>query len=226
MNTGTLDELLSEIELLMQYAVPPGHLEEATELVRRHEDDRMALTLFHAFYSHLPDAVDDAVKAIRLVAHNQGTFLLAAQTLNSRYLYLANNEEVHFLGTPAEGVWDAEVLDFFGFADRKALLEKIRNLDELPEYKPLPLDMDRCPVCATGNGEYHTLGCPVEVCPWCGGQLAACNCRFTQLGEELLDDESQLELLLEKINEAGRIPFDAERHRPGYPASSAGLDTD
>jgi hypothetical protein len=34
-----------------------------------------------------------------------------------------------------------------------------------------------CPDCAAGVGEYHVLGCDVEQCPYCGGQLIFCDCR-------------------------------------------------
>jgi len=80
-----------------------------------------------------------------------------------------------------------------------------------------------CPVCAVGVGEYHTLGCPVEVCPWCEGQLTYCNCRFEQLDLEQLDDEADIERLLEKLEATGRIAFDSAQ-RPAYPTMDGDED--
>ena len=62
----------------------------------------------------------------------------------------------------------------------------------------------------------HTLGCPVEICPWCGGQLTYCNCRFTRMDIDAMEKIEQIEKLLELLEEAGRIAFKKE-HSPGYP---------
>jgi len=40
----------------------------------------------------------------------------------------------------------------------------------------------RCHDCGCKEGELHQLGCGMEVCPLCGGQLISCNCHLTQLG--------------------------------------------
>src|SRR3954447_17239662 len=34
-----------------------------------------------------------------------------------------------------------------------------------------------CPDCGAGPGEFHELGCDIEQCPYCGGQLISCDCR-------------------------------------------------
>jgi len=34
----------------------------------------------------------------------------------------------------------------------------------------------RCHDCNTLKGRYHHLGCDMEECPICGGQLIACGC--------------------------------------------------
>jgi hypothetical protein len=36
---------------------------------------------------------------------------------------------------------------------------------------------ERCPACGAKAGDYHVLGCDVEQCPYCGGQLISCDCR-------------------------------------------------
>jgi hypothetical protein len=67
------------------------------------------------------------------------------------------------------------------------------------------------------TGDYHILGCPVEVCPWCEGQLSRCGCRFEQLGLEALEDEEELEELERLLEEKGRVPY-AAWQCPSYPS--------
>lgn len=41
---------------------------------------------------------------------------------------------------------------------------------------------DTCHDCGAKEGEIHQRGCDMEKCPFCGGQLISCNCRYTKLG--------------------------------------------
>lgn len=85
------------------------------------------------------------------------------------------------------------------------------------EYEPVNATGSKfCPVCSAAEGEYHLLGCPVEICPWCDGQLSRCSCRFAQLGVDMLEDEKELEELERLLKEKGRIPY-AREQRPSYP---------
>jgi hypothetical protein len=34
----------------------------------------------------------------------------------------------------------------------------------------------KCGDCGTKEGEYHHIGCDIEVCPKCGFQLITCDC--------------------------------------------------
>jgi len=215
---------LAEIKLLVQYAVPPEDISRAVGLVEKHGSDLIALNLFHAFYSFLPEGREDAIRIIRQLDRRQGTFLLCATTGLDDYLYLVSAEQAEFLGPFAQGIWEEEVLAFFGYQNREVFLRKNQKLDAFPVYVPAQLQPDLCPVCHAADGEFHTLGCPVEICPWCGGQLTSCACRFNRFGKSGPQNEGQLENLLGLLNKKGRIPFCAEEHRPSYPVTPLDLD--
>lgn len=219
----TLDQRLADIKLLMRYAVPPDDLAKAIALVEKHTADSVGLNIFHAFYSYLPEGLEDAITVLRLLDRRQGTFLVCASTGLADYLYLVTGEQAEFLGLFSEGIWEDEVLAFFNLENREAFLKKYGDLSTFPVYVPAHLHTDLCPFCHVADGEIHTLGCPVEVCPWCGGQLTSCGCRFTLLGRSDLKSESQLEELLTLLNKKGRLPFSAEEHRPAYPITPLDL---
>jgi len=214
-----MDELgrqLERIRLLMDYAVPDTAREEAEDLLVMYEEDRVALDLLHEFYSFLPEGENDGVREIRLLARKQGIFLLAAITVRSAYIYLVSSEGIEFQGLLDDGLWDRELLAFFGFKSRAQCRRQCAHPEELSVYEPVGRDLDLCPACLAGVGEEHELGCPVEVCPWCGGQLIHCNCRFDQLGLDTIESEGEL-LRFEKLLEGrGRIPYSREQ-RPAFP---------
>jgi hypothetical protein len=215
----TINERLAEIKLLMDYAVSADHRQQSLDLLSAYDRDLVALNLLHAFYSYLPEAIEDGVRELRLAARRQGNFLLVALTFHSSYYYLANMESAEFLGEYSEGIWEEEVLDFFELGNGENLPRL--ELASLPLYKSAQQDLNLCPVCSAAAGEVHILGCPVEVCPWCGGQLTTCNCRFLQLGQSSLDQDLQIETLAEKLEEKGRIPYEPMSQRPSFPTVEA-----
>lgn len=200
---------------LMEYAVPEERMEEAEDLLDIYRNDSIALELLHEFYSYLPEARNDWVREIRLVGRRQGMFLLAAITPVNCYVYLVSSEGIEFQGILAEGPWDGDLLDFFGYGSR----EKFRELSRSPEgfniYEPLDIDRDICPACHAATGELHELGCPVELCPWCGGQLVYCSCRYDQLGAESFSTEEDIIRFEDILNRRGRVPYSPEQ-RPSY----------
>ncbi len=216
-NMDSLFSIKKEITLLIRYGAPEEHQDDLLQLIDHYENDIIALRLLHHFYSFLPDAREEAIVSLRILARRQGKFLLCTITHDSAYLYLVTSDRAEFTGTLAEGLWDVAVLDFFGFNGRDDFLKRFQEWDDLPIHEPTPLDQLLCPACLVEHGDLHILGCPVEICPWCDGQLTNCECRFIQLNKEKLAAESHIEALLEKLAEKGRLPFDAENHRPNYP---------
>ena len=213
----TLSDCKKDIQFLMKYAVPKDQVETAESLMKKYETDIIALNLLHSFYIHLPEGRDDSVQGLRLLTRRQGVFLICVSTGNGmHYLYVVNNEAAHIIGTMAEGIIDRELLDFFGYTDNREVLALTREPEKLKEYLPVTADANLCPSCQVAEGEFHTLGCPVEICPWCNGQLTYCNCRFTRLNTDAMDKVSQIEKLLELLEEQGRIAFKKD-HGPGYP---------
>lgn len=45
--------------------------------------------------------------------------------------------------------------------------------------EPFPMRSDKCGDCGATKGKLHKLGCDIERCPNCKGQLATCNCNFS-----------------------------------------------
>ncbi|MDX1776301.1 MAG: hypothetical protein R3297_06940 [Desulfobulbales bacterium] len=213
----TVKECKKDIEFLMKYAVPKKQMETAKALLEKYEADIIALNLLHNFYVNLPEGEDDSVNGIRLLTSRQGVFLLCVFTGNGmNYLYIVNRVAAYILGTLAEGIIDRELLDFFGYADNSSVLSLTNKPEDLQVYEPYSADSKLCPSCHVSEGEFHTLGCPVEICPWCKGQLTYCNCRFNKLNTDTLDKVAQVEELMELLEEEGRISFKKE-HSPGYP---------
>lgn len=224
---GTMDELEKKrrhIRTLMRYAAPDEALDAALDLLLLFRDDRTALTVLEEFYSFLPEAKNDWIKELRLVARQRGVFLIAAVASEDAYLYLVSSEGIEFNGSLREGWLDRDLLDFFAFESAEAFQQAVKDTEQIPEYQPLQTDPDLCPACQAATGEPHELGCPVEICPWCGGQLIHCDCRFEQLGVDELSERDLLrfEALLE---EQGRVAYSPEQ-RPSFADEGPGVEVD
>jgi len=217
-----LQEKRDHIRKLMQYSVPEEQLDPALDLLVIFRDDRIALMVLQEFYSYLPDAEEDWIKELRLVGRQGGVFLVTVVTSGDAYLYLVSNEGIEFHGSLLEGYLDNELLDFFGFESSADFKEAGQNPENFPVYQPLQGDIDVCPACHAATGEVHELGCPVEICPWCGGQLIHCTCRFEQLETDAIADEQDLFHLEELLEQKGRIVYSPEQ-RPNFADEGPGI---
>lgn len=212
----TLKKLRAEIKLLIPYAVPAEEQAAALEFLESFKKDQFALNVIRDFYRTLPDALEEALLKISVVEEKEQVFLLLLSTARHHYLYLTNDEEGLFLGEWEQGLLDTHVLSFFDYRDAEAFKKEHHSMEACREYCSLErMDEAICPSCGVNTGELHTLGCPVEVCPWCGGQLNYCNCRFEQVDVEELNDERKLTELEEKLEKKGRIPY-AKEQRPTF----------
>lgn len=213
----------AETRLFIRYAVPEEEQAAATRLLDGYRDNLMVLRLLSEHYRNLPEACEEAVIRIAEIARRQGVFLFAAVTAGSAFLYVVSSDAVVYLG-PYRIELEQELLDFFGFSGQQDYLARcppVGTLRELEEdASGLPVC---CPVCGVAEAESHLLGCSVEICPWCDGQLTSCGCRFTQLQLEEIETDEHLAAFERILVEKGRIAFQAE-HRPAYPGTSSGLD--
>lgn len=211
-----LKQIMTDIQLLIRYAVPEAEQASAYDYVESFHRDRFALVIIKDFYRTLPDAREESLVKISMIEQKEQVFLLLLSTLNHHYLYLTNDEEGTFLGEYEDGIADGHILAFFEYPDLEAFGKAHKSVEAYREYLPLErLNENICPSCGVESGDIHTLGCPVELCPWCGGQLKHCNCRFDQLGVEELKDEAKLEELEGKLEAKGRIPY-AKEQRPSF----------
>ncbi len=220
---GGKSDGIAEIRLFIGYAVPEEEQAAAARLLDGYRDNPMVLRLLSEHYRNLPEACEQAVVRIVEIARRQGVFLLTAVTAGSAFLYAVSSDAVVYLG-PYRMELEQEILDFFGFSGQQEYLAHCPPVGTLREFAQeesgLPVC---CPVCGVAEGEPHLLGCSVEICPWCDGQLTSCGCRFTQLKLEELETDEHLAAFERILVEKGRIAFKAE-HRPAYPGTSAGLD--
>jgi hypothetical protein len=199
----------------MDSVVPEEFRAEAEDLLEMYRDDRIGLVLLLEFYSHLPESPEDWVREIRIINRQRGIFLLAAITAQERYQYLVSSEGIEFQGRVTDGFLADELIDFFGYDSAEAFKAVCAAADTLPVYEPLQLDEDVCPACHAVAGEYHELGCPVEICPWCGGQLIYCDCRYEKLGLDAISSEEELQQFEVMLEEQGRLPYSREQ-RPSF----------
>lgn len=210
-----------EIKLFIEYGVAGAQRKIAFETLSDYTTSKLGLLVLKDFYSRLPELREEAVTKVSRIVSKRGMFLLGVHTTSYEYLYFFNGEEPFYLGEKSDGIGDSEILEFFGYANDEDFLKKMKGTvaeeEEIAEVVKV-----FCPACAVAPGELHELGCPVEICPWCDGQLSYCNCRFEKLGVDEIVEEREIDRLEILLNEKGRIPFSTD-HAPSYPGGGGDI---
>lgn len=219
---NTQRRLIDEIALFVEYSVAEDQRRAALSLVERYAENPQALSVLLEFYKVLPESREEAVTRLAFVDSVQGVTLLVVSTASGSYGAVVSETEAHILGEYGKEPLPEEIVSFFGHGTDEELWQSYGKEADLPELAPGGATA-ACPVCQVATGEYHLLGCPVEICPWCDGQLNRCNCRFEQLDVEAVETDEQVEAFRELLEEKGRIPYKIEQ-KPGYPGTSKGLD--
>jgi len=215
--------LLDEVKLLCQYGVPASDFDAAIECVDKYQKSRIILRLLEEYYSTLPEGREEAVVKVAMLDSSKGVLLLVLSTGDHAYLYVVSDNDVVWLGEYGSDI-RSEILQHFGYTSQKDFQKKCPKVEDLEEFDASSEEHGSfCPVCGVAEGEHHLLGCSVEICPWCDGQLNTCNCRFEQLKIEEIEGEEQLETFAEMLDAKGRISYKKEEG-PAYPGTSAGLD--
>jgi hypothetical protein len=214
-----LQEVVEEIELFIRYAVSPEDYDTARVLLEKYRANRVALQVLREYYSSLPEAREEAISRIVHIHRRQGIFLLGVSTGNHDYLFFASEDEAECLGEYPEDSGDQEILAYFGYVDKESFLQRHPTMAEFKDFSETwKINKALCPVCSVAIGEYHHLGCSVEVCPWCQGQLSKCNCRFDQMQKEEIESDEDLERFEALLQQKGRIFFQ-EGQGPFYPVA-------
>ena len=206
-----------EIALFINYAVRPEELAPANDFLRSRADDPQAMLLIGEYYTNLPEVSDEALVAIKPLRERRGLGLFVLQTASRHYLAISNGEQARILGEYQIEDLPAELLAHFGFKDNAAFQAECPDVAKLSDLRAFT-SRGHCPRCGVAEGESHLLGCPVEICPWCDGQLIGCACRFEQLGVEDIDEE-RLQVFEDLLEAKGRIPYRREQS-PSYPGTS------
>lgn len=214
-----LQATVEEIELLIKYAVGEEDRVVANALVEKYRNNRVALHVLQDFYGSLPEAREEPLTRVVLIDMRQGLFLLGVNAGVHEYIYLATEEDARCLGEYQEGIEHQEILAFFGYSSKESFARLYPTIAGFEDFDAIrKKESTLCPVCSVAEGENHHLGCSVEVCPWCLGQLSRCNCRFDQLQKEEIESDEDLALFEVLLQEKGRICFEAGQG-PSYPAA-------
>lgn len=211
-----LEKIIEETKLLIRYAVSAEEQSSACDYLGFYHEDLFALGVIKDYYKTLPEAREEALLKMSVIEQKEQVYLFLLSTAKHHYLYLTNGEEGTFLGEYEGGIVDDHIRSFFEYPDQESFKKAHSSMEGYGEYLPLErMNEEICPSCGAKTGNMHTLGCPVELCPWCGGQLNHCNCRFEQLGVEELTDEKKIDELEERLEKKGRIPY-AKEQRPSF----------
>ncbi len=214
-----IKQRIDRIKLLIMYAVSEVERDRANALVDSYRENRVALSVLKEFYSCLPEAREESVSRIVHIDTRQGIFLLGVRAGVHEYIFVATEDDAMSLGEFQEDGGDEDTFGFFGYPGKASFLKRHPTMAEFKDFRAIyTTNTAFCPVCSAAVGEPHHLGCPVEICPWCFGQLSKCNCRFDQLGKEELAGDEELRRFESLLQEKGRICFEAGQG-PAYPVA-------
>ena len=211
-----IDEI--ETEILIKYVVAEDEYDSALKVVEQFNYHPIATSILRNYYAELPEGREEMACDLRVVAERQGAFIFALKTTAHEYLYVGSNETVQYIGRYDQGIEDEDILLHFGFKDTATFTQKTVNKFDTLDRLTAKESASTCVACGVAVGEPHILGCPVEQCPWCDGQLNRCNCRFDQLGVEAIDDEELLDRFEDILIAKGRVLF-APGQNPSYPTA-------
>lgn len=219
-----MDKLLSEIKQFIRFGVKREEIDQAVEFAENCVGDASLMRVLYRHYSELPEAIEQPIVRIETLFCRQGVTLYLVMSPVESHFYLLSTDHVLWLGLSDQEV-DRDVLNYFNLDSQKSLQNRVAEVQagstSGDEIKGVIRGV--CPACGVVEGEVHLLGCVVEVCPWCDGQLSQCNCRFDQLGVKEITTEEELDRFEEILDAKGRIPFTND-HKPAYPGTSKGLD--
>ena len=214
-----LQVMVEEIKLLIRYAVSEDDRDTAEGLLEKYRTNRVALQVLQEYYSFLPEAREEALTRLVHIHMRQGIFLLGVSTGKHEYIFFASEDEAECLGEYQEDGGDPEILAYFGYAGKESFLQLHPTMAAFKDFSETwKINQALCPVCSVAIGEFHHLGCSVEVCPWCQGQLSKCNCRFDQMQKEVIEGDEDLERFEALLQQKGRICFQ-EGQGPLYPVA-------
>lgn len=218
-----MDELLVEIKQFIQFGVKKEDYDQAVEFAEKCVGDAGIMRVLYRYYSELPEATEQPVVRIETLFCRQGVTLYLVMSPVQSHFYLLSTDHVLWLGLSDQEI-ERDVLNYFDLDSQKSLQNRVAEVQsENTTVDGSSALRSVCPACGVAEGDVHLLGCVVEVCPWCDGQLYQCNCRFDQLGVKEITTEEELDQLEELLDAKGRIPF-TEDHGPAYPGTSEGLD--
>lgn len=216
-------KLIGELDIFIEYGVTDSEKDSAKKLVEKYKNNSEALEVLLEFYRVLPETREEAVVKIQRLDTIQGVILLALTTANHVYNAVVSEGQAQILGEFNQDEVPADILQFFGHGTNDEFVKSYSPIEEQEELA-VEIGEEVCPACQVAVGQVHVLGCPVEICPWCDGQLNKCNCRFEKLDVESLESNAELDQFQELLETKGRIPYKPEQ-KPAYPGTSDGLDS-
>jgi hypothetical protein len=84
---------------------------------------------------------------------------------------------VKYKGHRMVSYWPKQIKRAQKIKSLRRILDRVKYGDEADDWGA---NRGPCGDCAVIKGQFHVLGCDVEQCPSCGGQLISCDCNFVE----------------------------------------------